>query len=758
MKIILFIEEFSKDIPDEWVMQMPTGDRTYFDANGDGEENSVIASVTYGFNTGGEYEYLYVSGFHLAYEEDSKSYSPEYEGSAGDYNFFLYHKGDKNLIIEDHDEFGYGEMSCYILEDGKIKDGDGINAGLAYSWDNAEDSEDIAPVFLPVNMNKVLVIEEVGGEEGDFIYYYLSVSEDGKLSLSEIDEDSDKDAKDKDEDNSGTEGLKVPGSEEELFAFMEGEWDFINPVTLEDYAHMEIDDKGSFVYGYTGSKESCTGEFVANHLYVEVEDVPLTFTVNVSGLDGMTFEYSGYVIEDEDSSDGKIYYGSCDGEDYIYMEETGNGDTFAGSVLFQDPNTVDGSFHMGSNSYIMHRKSDADTEAELKDGEFYAWVWKADDKGLWAQEMKALTWDDENEYTGNRYTAAAFMPEEMGSAYYEYSKDIDKKLLLNGRRLDMENPRYMCLLKVSSDGVIEDIQEVDDAFYGMYDLGDLDPEISFEGETFTYNGIDIDVSDLGGGMKINNVYSAYGKIIIECYISHHENSYLVFDKFRGEIVQEYFNGNNLTWIGDDFTTAIYSDGNEIRDLCGDLMYYIECEEIESLEFTDDGKSVKCTYTIWDDKKQVEETKVETFELPERRDEAMNAYSDYMDSGRASDYRRFMEYAPDGAKFFVLTDPQIWTGDVLYVMGALDESAVNKVMIVALSDNTYFEIKDDDGDIVASDYLDKGRGRAYLMTVSEGMPLYTVYVTTYDENFKEVVSTWDVTMISGETYQHCLFVE
>jgi hypothetical protein len=188
------------------------------------------------------------------------------------------------------------------------------------------------------------------------------------------------------------------------------------------------------------------------------------------------------------------------------------------------------------------------------------------------------------------------------------------------------------------------------------------------------------------------------------------------------------------------------------------MYYIDCEEIESLEFTDDGKSVKCTYVIWDDKKQDEETKEETFELPERRDGAMNAYSDYMDSGRASDYRRFMEYAPDDAKFFILTDPQIWTGDMFYVMGALDESAVNKVMIVALSDNTYFEIKDDDGDIVASDYLDKGRGRAYLMTVSEGMPLYTVYVTTYDDNFKEVVSTWDVTMISGETYQHCLFVE
>lgn len=581
-------------------------------------------------------------------------------------------------------------------------------------------------------------------------------AKDGKTDDSSSKASDEKEDDSKDNDNSDAEGLKVPESEEELFAFMEGEWDFVNPVTLEDYAHMEIDDKGSFVYGYTGSKESCTGEFVANHLYVE-EDVPLTFTVNVSGLDGMTFEYSGYVVEDEDSSDGKIYYGSCDGEDYIYMGETGNGDTFAGSVLFQDPGTVDGSFHMGSNSYIMHRKSAADTTAELKDGEFYAWVWKADDKGLWAQEMKPITWDDENEYTCNRYTAAAFMPEEMGSAYYEYSKDIDKKLLLNGQRLDMENPRYMCLLKVSSDGVIEDIQEVDDAFYGMYDLGDLDAEISYDGMIFTYNGIDYDIAEYGGGLKISNVYHAYGKEIIECYVTHHENEYLVFDKFYGEIVGEPIVGTNLIWQGDDFTTAIYVNGTEVRDMCGDLMFYIDCWEIESIEFADDGENVKCTYIIYDEDKEDEETKEETFELPERRDGAMNAYCDYANSGRASDYRRFREYVPDDATFFVITDPQLWTERVFYSMGALEENAVNHVMVVALSDNTYFEIKDKDGELLASDYLDKGRYEMYIMTIAEGEPLYTIYVTTYEDG-KEVNSEWGVTMISGETYQHCLFVE
>lgn len=45
----IFNEEFSKDIPDEWVMQMPTGDRTYFYANGD--EDSEEAD-----NKGGKFD------------------------------------------------------------------------------------------------------------------------------------------------------------------------------------------------------------------------------------------------------------------------------------------------------------------------------------------------------------------------------------------------------------------------------------------------------------------------------------------------------------------------------------------------------------------------------------------------------------------------------------------------------------------------------------------------------------------------------
>ena len=55
------------------------------------------------------------------------------------------------------------------------------------------------------------------------------------------------------------EEQKIPESEKDLSAFMEGEWNLVNPVTLDDYGQIKIAADGSFTYGYTGSNESSQG-------------------------------------------------------------------------------------------------------------------------------------------------------------------------------------------------------------------------------------------------------------------------------------------------------------------------------------------------------------------------------------------------------------------------------------------------------------------------------------------------------------------
>ncbi|WP_026671188.1 hypothetical protein [Butyrivibrio sp. AD3002] len=728
----IFKEEFAKDIPDEWIMMMPGGDNTHFDEDDDGEENTVLSSEITEYDP--DFDDYYVSGFMISYEDDYKKYKGE---EASSYFIFLMHKDHKNLILESHYEYDYALISAYPLVNGKIKQGDTMLAGLEYAWDEADEDEDAAPFYMPVGTEDIRVLIDEGGEEHDVKADTISVSMDGELYK-------------KGEENA----FDGPKSEEDLFTFMEGEWSLVNPVTLKDYGHMEIKNDGSFTYGYTGSDETCTGEFTPDHQCPGEKNVPLSFSVNVSGIDKMTFADNGYYVPDDgkDTSNVKLYYGSCDKEDFIYMEETGNGDSFMGSVLFQDQSSVDGSFSLSSNSYLMHRKSSETIEASANTGSFYAWVWKADDKGLWAQEMKPLTWDGENEYTLNRFTAAAFEPKQMSAEYYKYSDGIDKKLLLNGQRLEMEYPRYMCKLSIGSDGSIKDIEEVDSAFYGMYDLGDLDPEISYDGLKFNYNGTTFDLEGKGAGNAILDVYHAYGKEIVECHVNPHTSLYYIFDKFRGEFCEELIDGTNLIWLDDDFTTAIYAQKNEVRDLCGDFMFAVDGEEISDLEFTDGGKRVKCSYYV-NGYSDVEE---ETFEMPERRDAAMNAYCNYVDSGRAGDYRKFMEYAPEDAVFLAVTDPQAWARDLFFLSDMLEETAVNYVMVVSLHDNSVVDVYKDGETCTATEYLDKGKSSMYKMTVSETMPLYTIKVTT-DEDGKETTTEWAVTEFSGETYQHCSFI-
>ncbi|WP_026665008.1 hypothetical protein [Butyrivibrio sp. FC2001] len=565
--------------------------------------------------------------------------------------------------------------------------------------------------------------------------------------------DNTEDAASEQNSSDSSDSVKIPASEADLLEFMEGDWSLVNPVTKTDYATISFQNDGSFSYEYTGSGDKCEGSLGANHLYSGEDKLPLSFTINVSGIDKMNFDRDHYYVPEDgkDTSDCKIYIGNCDGDDYMYMESTGNGDSFITTVLFQDQTNVDGSFYMGSQAVLMHRKREIAVEPDAKEI-FYGWLWKADDEGFWAQEMIPLTWDDENEYTGTRFTAAAFEPVCIGSAFYEYTDKVNKNLLLNSQRLDMTYPRLMCRITLDENGELEDLEEVDQAFYGIYNVGDREDDVSYDFMTFTWNGIDYDLSETSPGSHILDVRSAYGKKIVECHISPHTSAYHIFDTFYGQFTETPIEGTGLIWLDDDFSTAIYAQWNEVRDLCGDLMFTVDGDEILDLEFLDDGKKVKCQYL----KVDADETKEEIFELPERRDHAMCAFCDYAVSGKASDYKKFMEYVPDDAAFFVVTDPQTWFTETQIISDAVEPNGSNKVMIVALHDNTTLEIVDDKGKGIDPLVMDRGQYYIFSMTVSETMPLYTVKVTI-DNPEKKLAAEWPVAEFSGETYQHCKFI-
>ena len=176
----IFKEEFSKNIPDEWVMQMPAGNNTYFDEDDDGEENTVMAAERYELLPDSEYDDLYVTGFALSYEDDYQNYKQD---NASGYNFFLFHKDHKNIILEGHYECDAGYITAYLLEDGKIKKADTVDGELEYTFDEAADEEDIAPHYIPTSMDNIRILVDKGNEMSDKMSATLSASTDGKLTI-----------------------------------------------------------------------------------------------------------------------------------------------------------------------------------------------------------------------------------------------------------------------------------------------------------------------------------------------------------------------------------------------------------------------------------------------------------------------------------------------------------------------------------------------------------------------------------------------
>lgn len=113
-------------------------------------------------------------------KKDSKRYDQE---EASTYDFFLIHKDHKNLILESHYEYDDAIMSSYLLENGKIKEGDTILAELEYSWNDAEEGQDMAPYYIPVNIDNIRVLVDERNEAHDMTPDILSISMDGKMTL-----------------------------------------------------------------------------------------------------------------------------------------------------------------------------------------------------------------------------------------------------------------------------------------------------------------------------------------------------------------------------------------------------------------------------------------------------------------------------------------------------------------------------------------------------------------------------------------------
>ena len=562
-------------------------------------------------------------------------------------------------------------------------------------------------------------------------------------------------------------------SEQEIMSFVSGEWMLMDTINGEDCGRLTISESGDLEYERLSDGLSADGS--------------IQFSQGKDCRSGMDFggeddRYIGYSIAIKNPSDrfmmpdisyppsadefgsGDFFIGRGPTEDYLYLTFVGNGDSFVLYNIFQnmdrilDELSTYGDYDL-QNTWVLHRDNGgAGSENPPKVGEFYGLVWGADDDGLLIEPMDLFTMDTEEDYTFRKYEAGLFA--ETGNiAAGHYSLDgADTSLVFHDKALyTMQNP-LMCKVTTDMQGNISIIEELIQSYYGIYDMGDLPIELSYDGLTVNYNGMEYDLTDYDTPCNaIMDAYEVGEWIVVEGHMNPHIGSYYFINKYSGNIERRIEGAGLVSRFTDDITTSVYSAWDTVYNWKGNPIGFTDDgSEVMDLRFGNDGPLVVA-----------EDLNGKTYYFDEPHgDEAMYAYAKYLRHETPENWKDFMSYAPDGAIGFVMINP---TPEMNTRMPWPQEctSGSDSLVFVALEDDTYIDLEagqlvyvedsDDDfkwvpGKVLDVATLSKGEGRLYPITVPEGTPNNLMHIVAGNR-----AGEFEVFELSGETDLSCAFI-
>ncbi|MCR5010980.1 MAG: hypothetical protein K6A72_01425 [Lachnospiraceae bacterium] len=288
---------------------------------------------------------------------------------------------------------------------------------------------------------------------------------------------------------------------------------------------------------------------------------------------------------------------------------------------------------------------------------------------------------------------------------------------------------------------------INDYVVGVYTIKDDQPFMVIEGwARNSYRMMDDGhFFNLGSGGATNT-------IIGECHLSE-DGTEVIWDDFF------------FTEARADGTIAIFSNDSGDPDRNDSDELDIGEEEFEQImgEY-----ELRCELIAWypirgygnHEKDDVDQSYVS-------EDEAMYLYQTYYNDPTDENWDAFMAKAPKDAVLFIITNPPAGLEDFARSPVAIDGSAFDTVVAVALTDNTKLELGDgdvsftDDGEVLwtpsfeerlYTGSLNKGDYVAFRMVLPEGVPSRALSIYTPDAEGIFLVAT-----LSGEWDQHSTFI-
>lgn len=560
--------------------------------------------------------------------------------------------------------------------------------------------------------------------------------------------------KDSDLNLNGREVSRVVdlSSEDVILEFLEGEWTMINRDTRDEFGRIKIGSHGTFDFVRTKDKASGYGTIGFTYFAAKEDEAPDQFRLEFDDMSELIPAEA--LIPGEDKAAGEtsgiFHIGIGEDKDYLYLKEIGNGDTMISLYALNVNKNVNDRENWNPEWLFVRERSKSEAIDTESDETFYAWAWERDSDGVWLQPMTLHEYESEEDYTGRRYMAGYFsQKDEIEAGYYRIADRMDLSGLLEVDRWSREYPLMMYEVTIDKKGKLSGLKEIDQSYYNIYDLGNLEPEFGFEGSTFTINGQKMDIRDFApGATAIMDCKRVGDWIIVDCHVNPHFGLYEFYNLNSGDFEYE-IEGTNLTWHGNDLSTAVYSRYNQVFDFWGNLIGWVDEGEVYGLKWNDE-ETVGAECWMVDGEGEEKEFTQEIEYRP--RDKAVLSYFEYM-LGGTRQWRNFMDEMPDGAAALVMINPPQRLLNKMPGPQVYDKDAFDRLVIVSLMDGENLHIEADGADASGNEKYwgrfheaDRGDATVLQIVVPEGAPNGTLVISTPHSG--EIL--WDIAPISGES--------
>ena len=556
----------------------------------------------------------------------------------------------------------------------------------------------------------------------------------------EEDEDTEEDEEPADEssDEIGIRELDYYSSDS-ILEFACGTWTLVDQKTGSAYGELEINMYGDCKFTQTATDKHCEGT-------ISFTEDP---TDSLAGIHGYLIEFENHVedfsaVTIADSSGGRFMISQSVGRDYLFLEEIGNGGSNIAYNIFRSPDSDEFDFDNFMQWVFVRDNDVTSVEKPQRNARFYARAMEFTGEGLILQRVIDVDFESEYDYTGFKFLGAVFDESTyQGAAYYGLNADADLSGVIHTSVLTSPYPEAIYTVYTDSDGNIEAVRDVEKAWYGEYELYSLEQDIDFGLSTFSVNDFKFNIHDYvsESANAIVDCQVFGDDLIITSHVGPYSSIYTIFNMRDGWAVKN-IEGCNLIY-DEHIWDSFYSYMDTVYDYEGRPIYTVDGAEISSLSFSDDGTKIQIEY--W--KSDYEDTYEETIDRPECLNAPTYAYAEFRHHPCAYTWNNFIGYAPEGAIAMIMVNPHSDdTWDFNMPQSVDGEPGLDIVYAVALQDMTFFSFGN------TENTCNKGELEAYDVTVSEGIPMYTLYISTLERD-----AEWPAMIISGKDDIRFIFV-